>query len=425
MYDLIVAGGGTAGCATAISAAKNGLRVLLIEKNTFLGGSMTGALVMPMMKNILKNGLDLSGDFAKELMAELRETNDSLIFDDGNYGWFNSEMLKCTLDDLCEKYNVKILFDSIVTNVSMNNNKINSVEVSYCGQKIEKKGKYFVDATGNGDLAMLCGAGFQNGNNNENQAMTLRFIMSNVNIKEFSKYLREIDDNEEISPICNINGEIHLSTACTWDNDIWKLKPLFEKAVENGELAEEDCAYFQIFTIPNQPTSMAFNAPRIYADKSLDPLEVNDTSYALIQGRKQIKRLLKFVKKYLPGFQNAYISQIAPMLGIRDSRRINCEYRLTEDDILSCKKFENTVAKSNYPIDVHSREKNKSVLNKLSDNEFFEIPLESLKVKDIENLFVAGKIIDSTFLAQAAIRIIPNCLTMGENLGKFISKRTG
>ena len=84
MYDLIVAGGGTAGCATAVSAAKQGLKVLIIEKNSFLGGSMTGALVMPMMKNILKNGLDLSGDFSKELMSELRETRDSLVFDDGN-----------------------------------------------------------------------------------------------------------------------------------------------------------------------------------------------------------------------------------------------------------------------------------------------------------------------------------------------------
>ena len=164
-----------------------------------------------------------------------------------------------------------------------------------------------------------------------------------------------------------------------------------------------------------------FNAPRIFSEKSLNPLNPEDTSFALIQGRKQIRRLMNFAKKYLPGFENAYISQIASQLGIRDSRRIECEYCLTEEDILSAKKFDNPVAKSNYPIDVHSREKNKSILDKLKEYEYFEIPLEALMVKGFDNLFVVGKTISTTFLAQAAIRIIPNCLTMGENLGKYIN----
>ena len=102
MYDLIIAGGGTAGCATAISAAKKGLSVLVIEKNSFLGGSMTGALVMPMMKNSLKNGTNLSGNLCQEILSELKKTNDSITFSDGNNGWFNSEILKCVLDDLFE-----------------------------------------------------------------------------------------------------------------------------------------------------------------------------------------------------------------------------------------------------------------------------------------------------------------------------------
>ena len=422
MYDLIVVGGGTSGCATAINAAKNGLKVLIVEKNTFLGGSMTGALVMPMMKNFLQNGEDLSGSFPKELMSKLRQTNDAITFSDNNYGWFNPEMLKCLLDDLCEQYGVDIYFDSIVTNATISDKKITSVEISYCGQKINESAKYFVDSTGNGDLANLCNADFENGNNKKNQAMTLRFIATNVDIKKFAEFLRSIDDNEEISPISNINNEIHLSTACTWDNNIWKLKPYFEKAIKEKILTEEDAAYFQIFTIPNQPTSIAFNAPRIFSDKSLNPLEVKDTSYALVQGRKQIRRLIAFAKKYLPGFENAYVSQIAPMLGIRDSRRINAEYKLTEEDILSAKKFDNVVAKSNYPIDVHSLQKNESILNKLNENDYYEIPLSCLKIKNFENLFCVGKIIASSFMAQASLRIIPNCLTMGENLGKYIAK---
>ena len=422
MYDLIIAGGGTAGCATAISAAKEGLKVLIIEKNSFLGGSMTGSLVLPMMKNSLQNGTNLSGEFCEELMKELRKTNDALTFSDGNLGWFNPEILKCILDDLCEKYKIEILFDSIVTNATTSDNKVISCDVFYCGKTTTFESKFFVDATGSGDLAAICGAKWRTGNENgENQAMTLRFIAANVDIERFAKFLRDIDKDEEISPIAKINGETHLSTACTWDSNHWKLKPYFEKAIQEGFLEPEDCAYFQIFTIPNQPASVGFNAPRIYSQTPLNPLNAADTSYALRQGRKQIRRLIKFCQKYLAGFENAYISQIAPTLGIRESRRIEGEYILSEEDILNAKKFPNPAAKSNYPIDVHSHQKGKSILNKLKDNEYFEIPIECMKVKGFENLFCAGKIISATFLAQAALRIIPNCLSMGDSLGKHIA----
>ena len=422
MYDIIIAGGGTAGIAAAISAAKTGLNVLVVEKNSFLGGSMTGALVMPMMKNMLKTGENLSGNIVTEIMQELEKTSDSLTYSDGNQGWFNSEMLKCILDDLFEKHNIRVLFDTVVTGVNIENNSIKSVEIFYAGQKQNLEAKYFVDATGNGDLINLCGLEFENGNNGTNQAMTLRFIASNVDIKRFAEFLKKIDGDREVSPVSEINGEIHLSTACTWDNDNWKLKPYFQRAVDDGILKEEDCSYFQIFTIPNQPASVAFNAPRIYAEKSLNPLDVKDTSYALIQGRKQIRRLMNFCKKYLPGFEYAYISQIAPMLGIRDSRRLKGEYTLTENDIVLCKKFENSAAKSNYPIDVHSLKKEENILNKSSEDDYFEIPVEAMKADGINNLFAAGKIISATFLAQAALRIIPNCLSMGESLGKYIAK---
>jgi len=424
MYDVVIIGGGTSGSATAISAAKEGLKVLVVEKNSFLGGSMTGAMVVPMMKNFLKNGVDLSGNFPRELMSIMEKQNEAITFNDNNYGWFNPEMLKCTLDDLFEKYNIDVYFDSIVIDTKIENNKIVSCDFLNCGQKHTIEAKYFVDASGNGDLINLAGIPFENGNNSQNQAMTLRFVVANVDIKKFAKFLRNTDKDEEISPICEINGNTHLSTACTWDNENWKLLPIFKKAVEDGVLQKEDCAYFQIFTIAGQPNAITFNAPRIYAEKNLNPLEIKDTSYALKQGRKQIRRLMNFTKKYLPGFENAYISQIAPMLGIRDSRRVDGVYKLTKDDIITNKRFDNVMAKSNYPIDVHSREKNKSMLTKMEGNSFFEIPLDSMKVKNITNLYVTGKIISADFLSQAALRIIPNCLSMGESLGKYLANKS-
>ena len=130
MYDLIVAGGGTSGISTAISAAKQGLKVLVIEKNTYLGGSMTGALVVPMMKNLLKNGKSLSGEFVEELMTEMRKTSDALTYSDNNIGWFNPDIMKCILDDLFQKYNIEVFFDTVVTNANISDNKIQNIEIT-------------------------------------------------------------------------------------------------------------------------------------------------------------------------------------------------------------------------------------------------------------------------------------------------------
>ncbi|HBG48724.1 MAG TPA: FAD-dependent oxidoreductase, partial [Cyanobacteria bacterium UBA9971] len=190
-----------------------------------------------------------------------------------------------------------------------------------------------------------------------------------------------------------------------------------------GVLKEEDAAYFQVFSIPGQKNSIAFNCPRISSDKELDPLNAEDVSYAYKQGRKQIRRLAEFCKKYLSGFEEAYVSQIAPQLGVRDSRRINGLYKLTEEDILNAKKFDNKVAKSNYPVDVHAKEKGKNELKHLPPDQYYEIPLESLIPENIENLLVVGRCISTTFKAQASIRIQPNCWSMGEYAGKYVADK--
>ena len=420
-WDLIVVGGGTSGVAAAISAARQGCKVLIVEKNSFLGGTATGALVTPMMKNITQSGESLTHGIVLEVLDRLAKTGNSATFEDDNPGWFNPEMLKCVLDDFCEENNVEILFDTVVFGAEVDNNNITSIKCWNKGGKSELKAKYYIDATGDADLAALAGVPFES---NEHQTMSLRFIMTNVNLDSFAKWLEEIDPDSSVTGIDYHNYEsILLSTAHTWDNLGWKLRPYFSFAVREGVLKEEDAAYFQVFSIPGQKNSIAFNCPRISADKELDPLNAEDVSYAYKQGRKQIRRLVKFCKKYLSGFEEAYVSQIAPQLGVRDSRRINGLYKLTEEDILNAKKFDNKVAKSNYPVDVHAKEKGKNELKHLPPDQYYEIPLESLIPENLENLLVVGRCISTTFKAQASVRIQPNCWSMGEYAGKYIADR--
>lgn len=414
-WDLIVAGGGTSGVAAAISAARNGSKVLIIEKNSFLGGTATGSLVTPMMKNI-----EISGILA-EVIDRLTKTGNCAKHSNGNPGWFNPEMLKCLLDDFCEENNVEVLFDTVVLGAEVKDNNITSIKCWNKGGYSDLKAKYFIDATGDADLASLAGVPFES---EEHQAFSLRFIMSNVDLDVFAQWLNDIDPDSGVTSIDYYKYEtLLLTTAHSSETSGWKLRPYFNMAVKEHVLEPSDASYFQVFSIPGQKDALAFNCPRISANKQLDPLNPQDISYAYKQGRKQIRHLVEFCKKYLQGFDDAYVSQIAPQIGIRDSRRIIGKYKLTEADILHAKKFDDPVAKSDYPVDIHGTSSGKSELIHLSAGEYYEIPLESLLPENINNLLVVGRCISATFRAQASIRIQPNCWAMGEYAGKYVSDK--
>lgn len=421
------------GVAAGITAARGGCKVLIVEKNSYLGGTATGGLVTPMMKNALKNGKDLNYNLNSKLYGEILDrlalTGDAATFKDGNAGWFNPEVMKCVLDDFCEEENIDVLFDTTVVAVLKEENAITSIQIFNRSGLNNMTAKYFVDATGDADLSALAGVPYESGENGVNQAMSLRFTMTNINLEKFAWWLDEIDSNSDVTSIYRpANGETLIHTAYTWDNKDWKLKPYFEKGIAEDIITKEDSAYFQVFSIPGQRGSLAFNCPRIYADKSLNllalnPLDTRDISLAYKIGRQQIRRISKFCVKYFPGFEESSVGQIAPMLGIRDSRRIKGKYTLTEQDIAAGRKFENPVARSNYPVDIHSGEKNKSELTFLNEDDYYEIPLEALMPVGVDNLLVVGRCISATFKAQASLRIIPNCISMGEAAGKYLSKQ--
>lgn len=421
MFDLIVAGGGLAGIASAISASRSGLKTLIIERLSFLGGAATAGLVTPMMKNMLSSGESLNSDIYHEILERMKLSGDSGTHENLNPGWFNPEILKIILDEMCLESGVNLLFDSFISDASINNKEIKNIEVINKSGKNYYYSKYFIDATGDADLAVLAGCKYNSGNKNGiNQAVSLRFMMSGVDLKIFSEWIEQIDPDKNVSPVCrDENNNILITTAYTSEDKGWNLAPIFKQGIEKGIIKQEDAEYFQIFSVPGQNGTIAFNCPRIYSEKPLDPTNAEDISYAYITGRKQIKRISEFCKKFFKGFENAFISEIAGSLGIRESRRIIGKYTLTENDIATAKKFPNSVAKSNYPVDIHSQEKNKSILQILPENDYYEIPLDSLIPENINNLIVVGRSISSTFKAQASLRIQPNCISMGEYAGKY------
>lgn len=411
-YDVVVTGGGTAGCACAYIAAKQGLKVLLIEKNTFLGGSITSSLVVPAMKT---SPNAINTEFFDTLYEKLSNINGAITYCDGNKGWFNPELTKIVLDEMLTSAGVNIIFEanikeieeklsSYIATIESNNTCIFSKELF---AHIETK--YIVDATGDAKICEKLNCEFLE-NENKNQPVNLRFIMSGVDTEQFAKWLMDYDKDREVTTSCKIDGNTYLSTAYTWDKGKkWGLEPLFKKGIEDGVIKEEDSNYFQIFSIAGTADSIGFNCPRL--------LCTSQNPY--IAGRASILRLANFCKKYFPGFNNAHISSIANSLGVRVSRRVKGKYVYTQEDLKSGKKFETPVVISNYPIDIHSDKKDCSKLEKVYQE--YQLPIESLIVKD--RLFVIGRCISADFEAQAALRIIPSCFSMGEGLARYLAAR--
>lgn len=408
-FDIVIAGGGTAGCACAYIAAKLGLKVLLIEKNSFLGGTITSSLVIPAMKT---SNNAINTEFYNTLYNELFKIGGAITYQDGNIGWFNPELTKIILDKMLTDVGVEIYFES---NIKEIDNKLLSYIVtiednnkSFFPKTLLTRidTKYIVDATGDAKICEKLNCEFLE---KKLQPTNLRFIMSGINIPEFSQWIMEFDKDRNVTTSCEINGNIYLSTAYTWDSNAnWALKPLFKQAIVDGVITEADSNYFQIFSVAGTPDSIAFNCPRL----------VNSTKNPYIEGRAAILRLSNFCKRYLKGFEKAYISAIANSLGVRVTNRVKGKYVYTAKDLRSGKKFKNPVVISNYPIDVHSNKKDSSTLEKVYQE--YQLPIESLIVND--NLFVIGRCISADFEAQAALRIIPSCFSMGEGLAKYIAK---
>jgi len=415
-YDVIVVGGGTAGCSAAYNCAKLGLKTLLVEKNVHLGGTITSGRVIPAMSS---SENQINTDFFDALVAELSALKGQATYK-GNPGWFNPELTKVALDRLVAKAGAEVLFDTQITGVEKVDNVLKGLTLYSNMLSVYVAANYIVDATGNCEISSLADCEFLQ-KENEVQPVSLRFEMAGINMNTFSKWLLEYDTDRNVTSSEVIDGQIHLSTAYTWDKaGQWALKPLFDDAVANKVLKDADRSYFQLFTIPNMPGSLAFNCPRIYFDNEINPLDNVQLSKALQQGRESIVRLAEFCKIYLPGFEKSYISNIADALGVRVSRRIKGKYVYSVDDLRNGKKFENPVLVGNYPIDVHSNIADKSVLEHTMQD--YCLPIESLISADYENLFVAGRCLSADFHAQAALRIQPSCFSMGEGVAKYIAR---
>jgi hypothetical protein len=269
--------------------------------------------------------------------------------------------------------------------------------------------KVVIDSTGDGDIVALAGVPFESGRKEDgrSQPMSLRFMVGNVDFNELSKFLIENDNKSYV--------DLSLIEFTMVPGKNWPLEKYFKEGIEEGILEELDIVYFQAFSVPGMPGVIAFNCPRIIGDYK--GFNANHLTEAMIQGRKRISRLFRFLKEKIPGFENSYLALTAPMVGVRESRRIIGEYILTAQDYFNAKKFEDAISRNRYPIDIHLPTNYLPGERHLGPEEYHEIPYRSIIPLKVDNLIVACRALSASFEAHGAVRIQPNMRAIGQAAG--------
>ena len=384
-YDLIVVGGGFAGTAAAISAAREGISVLLVEQSNCLGGSAANCLVNPFMGYWTKiDGVDhaLCQGIFKEINEEMEkfgEKVDKAIA----FNIFSEEYLKIILMRMAQKVGVEFLLRSYLTGAEREGNKIKSITVANKSGNMILEADRFIDATGDADLTALAGFDTKLGREADNlcQPMTLCFRLSNV---DREKYLKE----KEL------------------------INPLYKKFKKEGKIKNprEDVLKFDTL----QEDILHFNTTRIV---KLNPTDAEDLTKAEIMAREQVFEMFEFLKNNFECFKNSHLLSTAMQIGVRESRMICGEYTLTGEDLMACTKFEDSIALGNYDIDIHNPEGSGTSHYYFGPGEYYTIPYRTLIPKTAENLLVAGRCISVTHEAQASVRIMAIVCCIGEAAG--------
>jgi hypothetical protein len=383
-YDVIVVGGGPSGIAAAVASAREGAKTLLIERYGFLGGAGTAMMVNPWM-SYWAGGPDQ----VQLIFGVLQELIDRLTAM-GAYGHpkqrtaFDPEALKVVAERLCQEAGVTLLYHSFLGGVQTDDSGryIRSVKIANKAGLVDFTAKMFVDSTGDADLAALAGASVEKGRavDGLSQPMTLNFRMANVDVDR-------MPDRKEITR-------------------------RYLEAKARGEIncPREDVLWFYA----NQPGVIHFNTTRIILKDATNPWELTE---AEIEGRRQVQEFVRFLKKYVEGFENAYLQMTAPQIGVRESRRVVGEYMLTAEELLAACKFEDVIARGAYPVDIHNPNGEGTILRHLKPGEWYDIPFRCLVPKKIENLLIGGRPISATHEAHSAIRVQPIAMAIGQAAG--------
>lgn len=384
--DVFIAGGGPAGISAAVAAAAAGAKVFLAEATQSFGGAAVTMMVPAFME--FGNGKEfLAGGIGKRVFDYLAENapENAKEYCPPN---IPIETLKLCYDEMMEESGVQYVFQTQVLDTAVENGQIKYV---VCGAKesiYAVKAKVYIDCTGDGDLCYYSGAEFEMGGE---------------------------------------NGEVMGTTLCgLWAGIDWSRvkRPdsrMLTKAFEDKVFTQNDLHLPGMWAISKGIGGS--NAGHIFG---VDGASSKSLTGAIVKGRRQLQEYRRYYREYLEGFEDAELVASAPMMGIRETRRVTCDFRLTLEHFLNREVFEDEIGRYSYNIDIHANTsgledyqlfEKEHTTYRYAPGESYGIPYGTMAVKGLSNLLTAGRSICCDRYMQSSVRVMPGCFITGQAAG--------
>lgn len=387
--DVLVAGGGPAGIAAALAAARNGASVLLVEQRGYLGGMATVSQVPAFCpysdhKKLVIRGIGL--EILEEMKRRMEPEFLQLWQDKTDWVPIDAEVLKKLLDDKLKEAGVKLLYHTFAGDALSANGFVETVLIHNKTGTQAVQARMIIDATSDADIVYRAGGKFnKGGETGDLQPGTMCFVLSRLNRQRYAEYVKEHGPS---------------------------LKKAINRAKAQGELrVVRDWAGISWV---NDSTA-GLNFGHVFG---IDGANAEDLTRGAIEGRELVHHIVGWLAKTIPGFEQAYLVQTGDQIGIRETRRIVGDYVLTADDFRQCRTFHDDIARNAYFIDIHmAHEAGGMTVVHLPPGASHGIPYRSLLPLDIHNVLVAGRAISTDRITQGSTRVMPNCFAMGEAAG--------
>ena len=395
-YDVVVLGGGPSGIAASVAAARRGAKTLLVEHYGFLGGMGTAAGVT----NFCGLHANVHGDMrrvvhgiATELLERIEKLDGlnapHVIFGMTLAQAYDMSAYKCAADELVSAAGVEILFHAHGAQVVRRDEKnIAALMVETKSGRQAVRARMFIDCSGDGDLASFAGVSCEKGDGQGGALYpTLMFRVNGVD-----------PDRARDAPT--------------------QIPRLMEEAQARGDFKFPRKG--AIVRPQKHPTEWRVNVTQLKnADGSaVDGTDARQLSGGEIQGRRQVVDYHRFLRQCVPGFEEAYLIDIAPQLGIRETRRIVADYMLTAKDVIDCVDFDDTIGVNGWPLEMHVAGDVRWIWPDIPKARGFnQLPYRMILPHGMENLLVAGRCAGMTHEAQSAARVSGPCFVMGQAAG--------
>jgi hypothetical protein len=400
--DVLVVGGGPAGLAAAVSAARGGAQTLLLERHGFLGGMGTAGGVT--------NFAGLYGRRDGRMQRLVRGVASELLDRIGALGGLNDPQdglqgrirvrsydvaaYKCAADAWLLEAGVRLLFHAWAAGVVMDGDRIAALLAETKQGRVAIRAREFIDASGDGDVAAHAGVPFTYGDGQGNALYPSTMFR-----------LSHVDGPRALAAV----GEFKAIDA------------LMARAAGRYAFPRQGA----ILRPQRNPSEWRANVTQLSdADgRAANAIDAASLSAAEVQGRQQIVEYLRFLRKEVPGFERAEIAEIAPQVGVRETRRMHCAHMLSADEVLGGARFEDRIGLNAWPVEQHVAGRIEWMFPHDPDNSFNELPYRMLVPEGVANLHVAGRCAGMQHLGQSAARASGACFVMGQAAGTAAALR--